>query len=54
MLNKLRMMLSIIKGDAIVINSVGNNTKVYVGARNDKDTIKKVASDFFKEAYKLS
>lgn len=45
--------MAVLKGNAIVINEENNKTQVYVGVNNDTAKVKRVASDFFKHAYKL-
>lgn len=54
MAQKIKIILAVLSGNAIVINEEGNTTKVYVGANNDITKVKRVASDFFKQAYKLN
>ena len=50
---KFKLILSVLKGNAIVISEEENTTRVYVGVNNDTAKVKRVASDFFKQAYKL-
>lgn len=54
MRDKIKVLVAVIKGNAIVINEEQSGTKIYVGANNDTQNIKRIASEFFKLAYKLN
>jgi hypothetical protein len=51
-MNRVKLLVPVFKGDCVVITKKDNKVKVDAGTKSKED-VKNIATAFFKEAYKL-